>query len=87
MKEDVDQKDVSGQAKTQPKRVLRFEQPAGGMGVGSPPKAGAEAGVWGLPSSLPTFPPLGISPQTNHPLNTSARTSTTTASVDFTIEI
>jgi len=68
-KGDVDQKDVSGQGKAQPIRVLRFERPAGGVGVGSPPKAGAGA------SSLPTFPPLGISPKTNNararPLSTS----------------
>jgi len=67
----VDQKAAGGQAKIQPIRVLRFERPAGGVGVGSPPKAGAGAGA----SSLPTFPPLGTSPKTNNaqgrPLSTS----------------
>jgi len=76
-KEDVDQKDAGGQGKTQPIRVLRFERPAGGMGVGSPPKAGA--GALGLPSSLPSFPSLGTSPKTN-PLNARARPLSTSRS-------
>ena len=79
-RKEVDQKDASAQGKTQPVRVLRFERPAGGVGVGSPPKAGAMAGALGLPSSLPTFPLLGTSPKTNHPLNTQARPQSTSRS-------